>query len=425
MRRLLIFGLFIILISTLQTSVFAQGEVGIGTVTPQEKLDVNGAVIIRSESTAGTTNPGTIQYNTTEGWHEGWLSSGEWRKQENDYDYLAGNYSSTGCGLSVINTFGTYFTTTTALSPFYSLTQDKKIQYLFTAAELTAAGYCSGEITSIGFNVISIGTTPTYNSFTIKVKNTATTTLTTTFETGAVIAFGPSTITIVAGTNTFNFTTPYTWDGTSNLLFELCYDNTVTGTNPTIESSTVGLGYNATTYRNATSAFGGCSFLATATPSTQRPVIKIGGSTFGTFLTANNYNKFNKGIVIGSPLIPAPYEFHGPGTITGEAIYDDNTLISDYVFDHYFDGAIKEEDAKLHAEYEMYSLEEMIKFMIDERHLPTIEGRKEWIQNGKFSVGALSTQLWTTTETQSLYLIELNSRLDTLEEQLDKLNSEK
>ena len=63
--------------------------------------------------------------------------------------------------------------------------------------------------------------------------------------------------------------------------------------------------------------------------------------------------------------------------------------------------------------------------MIYERHLPTIEGREEWKQNGKFSVGELSTQLWTTTETQSLYLIELNSRLDTLEEQLDKLNSEK
>ena len=425
MRRLLLFGLSFILILTLQTTVFAQGEVGIGTVTPQEKLDVNGAIIIRSESTAGITAPGTIQYNTTEGWHEGWLSSGEWRKQENDYDYLAGTYSSTGCGVNVISTFGTYITTTTALSPFYSTAQDKKIQYLFTATELIAAGYCAGDITSIGFNVISIGTTPTYNSFTIKVKNTLTTTLTTTFETGTITAFGPSAITITAGTNTFNFTTPYTWDGSSNLVFELCYDNTSSGTNPTIESSTVALGFNATAYRQLTTASGGCIFTILATTSTQRPVIKIGGSTFGTFLTANNYNKFNKGIVIGSPLIPAPYEFHGPGTITGEAIYDDNTLISDYIFDHYFDGKISEKDAKLHADYEMFSLEEMIRFMIDERHLPTIDGREQWMNNGKFSVGALSTQLWTTSETQSLYLIELNSRLNTLEEQINKLNSEK
>ena len=50
-----------------------------------------------------------------------------------------------------------------------------------------------------------------------------------------------------------------------------------------------------------------------------------------------------------------------------------------------------------------------------QRHLPTIQGRADWQREGSFSLGEMANQLWSTTETQALYLTELNDKLDALE----------
>ncbi|MFC2088911.1 hypothetical protein ACFLSX_04855, partial [Calditrichota bacterium] len=123
------------------------------------------------------------------------------------------------------------------------------------------------------------------------------------------------------------------------------------------------------------------------------------------------------GLVVGSPT----GGHLGAGTINAEAIYDDNTIISDYVFDRYFDGKVKEEDEALHGHYQMLSLEEMIAFMKKIRHLPTIIGREEWKKKGKSSLGELVNQLWETVETQSIYIMELNERIDSMERIMQKL----
>ncbi|HNO28921.1 MAG TPA: hypothetical protein PKN15_09030, partial [Chitinophagales bacterium] len=129
--------------------------------------------------------------------------------------------------------------------------------------------------------------------------------------------------------------------------------------------------------------------------------------------------------VVGTPAIPAPYVHHGDGTVTAQSLYDDNTLLSDHVFDYYFDGKVADQDLALHSDYKMASLEEMIAFMEEQRHLPTIQGRSAWEQNGKFSVGQLSTELWETSETQSLYILELNKRIEALKAKSDSLEPTK
>lgn len=418
MRRALLLTQLLLLFILSFSAAFGQGEVGIGTTTPQEKLDVNGALIIRSEATSPTPATGTIQYNTTVGWHEGWLGSGEWRKEENDYDYVSGTYASTGCGAALSTSVGTYVTTATTESPFYKTTADKKIQYLIKASELTTAGFCAGNITSVGFIVTTLGAA-SYSEYAIGMKNTSTTSLTTSWETGVTSVYGPSSITVVLGNNDFTLTTPFYWDGTSNLVIEICYNNTTTGLSSFVQIDNSG-GYNKTTYKTGTSLTPCVSFTSPVT-SVNRPVIRLTGLTYGTYLTANNYYYFSKGIILGSPVIPSPYEHHGPGTITGEAIYDDNTQLSDYIFDAYFDGTLNEEDATAHAGYQLLSIDEMIRYIIDNRHLPTIYGRSEWNASGTFSTGTLSTQLWATSETQILYLLELNQRLETLQQDLNKL----
>ncbi len=113
------------------------------------------------------------------------------------------------------------------------------------------------------------------------------------------------------------------------------------------------------------------------------------------------------GLVVGAPTGGDK----GAGTINATAVYDDNVLLTDYVFDKYFDGSVRESDLPLHSNYNMLSLSQMADYISVNRHLPTIPGRDEWEKNGKFSLGVLANHLWETAETQALYVVELNNEI--------------
>lgn len=123
------------------------------------------------------------------------------------------------------------------------------------------------------------------------------------------------------------------------------------------------------------------------------------------------------GVTIGSPTGGDK----GAGTLNAVAVYDDGQILSDHVFDWYFDGEVRAEDQERHGDYTMMSLQEMITFMEKERHLPTIEGRDEWNEKGSFSLGSLTTQLWVTVETQALYIKELKESMDAKDVQLQQV----
>jgi hypothetical protein len=126
-----------------------------------------------------------------------------------------------GTGMVGAGDFGGYF------QPFRSTFEKAKSQYIYLASELAAAGFTSGNITSLAFNVLSKTSTIPYNGFTISLKNTSSTNFATVaFETGATAYFTGNYSTVL-GINTFTFSTPFNWDGTSNLLVEVCYDNAV------------------------------------------------------------------------------------------------------------------------------------------------------------------------------------------------------
>ncbi len=398
-------------------NVYAQGYVGVGTTTPAEKLDVNGAVIVRGDATTVPPVAGTIRWNAADGMHDGRTSAGEWRRLENDMSLLTGDYYTINCALSLSTTVGGGVSTSVGAydTPFSTQFSDAKKQYLYFASELTSVGFCAGNITAIGFNVLTLGT-PNINNWTVKLKNTPLTALTgTTYETGLTTVYGPSNITIAAGVNTFTFGTPFYWDGTSNLMIEVCFDNgAAAGTNSSVNINNLGIVNRNRNYNATLALSSGCGLVTGTLVSPVRPNVIITGTTTGPTPTTTSYIYSVQPWVVGTPALPAPYLSHGPGTVTAQALYDDNTLLSDYVFDAYFDGRVSEEDLALHADYKMADLEEMIQFMEEHRHLPTIKGRSDWEQNGKFSVGELSSYLWETSETQALYIIELRKRLDAL-----------
>lgn len=175
------------------------------------------------------------------------------------------NVAPSSCGLSsgpctgptTLITIGTgnfQNTSTTYPSVYGHWYKNCRHQMLFTAYELLSAGIQPGKISSLSFSVVSIPTG--YQGYvpglqiSIKCVPPGYSVVTTNFDnTGFTQVYGPVSYTPVVGWNTHNFPTPYEWDGTSNLLVDVCYTLDVTPpyTNNPIMSATT-LTYNATIY---------------------------------------------------------------------------------------------------------------------------------------------------------------------------------
>ena len=152
--------------------------------------------------------------------------------------------------------------------------------------------------------------------------------------------------------------------------------------------------------------------------------MKLDAQIGGTFPTYPNssYLLAQEGVMIGSPAWAASgaapnYLFKGPGTLSAESsVWGGTVLLSDHVFDKYYDGTVKPEDARQAAGYRHFTVGEMAKYVEAERHLPTMDGRQKWMSEGEFSLDKLTNQLWVTVEEQSLYIKELNERMDALQQ---------
>ncbi|MBN8697453.1 MAG: gliding motility-associated C-terminal domain-containing protein [Bacteroidetes bacterium] len=141
---------------------------------------------------------------------------------------VCGPSATGGCAVSVPIIVGTGTLATNAYpTPFTGFWNNGRIQMLFTAAELNALGFVGGKITSIALDVAQKASTQPYSNFTIKIGCTNLSSLpTTAFQAVGTTVFGPTAVTTTLGINTYNLTTVYEWDGISNLIVEMCYNNT-------------------------------------------------------------------------------------------------------------------------------------------------------------------------------------------------------
>ena len=142
----------------------------------------------------------------------------------------AGGSATTGSGV----VGGSY------ISPFSHYFGGYKSQYLIKASELTVAGLSAGNITAMSLYVTSAGTT--YNGFALNIGSTAATALTTTFATPSFTNVYNGNITPTVGTYTINFSSSFAWDGTSNIIVQLCWSNNNTG------GAAAEVKYDATSY---------------------------------------------------------------------------------------------------------------------------------------------------------------------------------
>lgn len=110
-----------------------------------------------------------------------------------------------------------------------------KSQFLWTAAELSAAGLTAGNITSLRLQLNNAGSAAQFLKISMKhsaqnVLNASTPELS-----GFTEVYFLNTA-LVNGMNQFNFYTPFNWNGTDNILVEFSFTNPANGINSTLSS---------------------------------------------------------------------------------------------------------------------------------------------------------------------------------------------
>lgn len=135
-------------------------------------------------------------------------------------NFQIGNSSSTN---TTTNNVGTAYPT------YYG---NGRQQYLIRASELIALGLSAGNLRSLAFSVAgTIGNPDTLKSYTIKLAHTTSDTLGAAFLTPSfTTVFGPVDYKpMLSSINTHAFTLPFFWNGTSNVLVDICFTNGVYG----------------------------------------------------------------------------------------------------------------------------------------------------------------------------------------------------
>jgi hypothetical protein len=152
-------------------------------------------------------------------------------------------------------------------SPYCTYWWGNRNQFMIRASELYALGYVGGEINSVSWNTITPAPMSMTN-FTIYIGHTNSTALSG-WESGLTqVYFNPS-FSDVAGWNEHVFTTPFAWDGVSNIVIETCFNNSSYQSGSQVEYSIAS--FNASYNYHADMA-GVCSSTSSSSiTQTQRP----------------------------------------------------------------------------------------------------------------------------------------------------------
>ncbi len=123
-------------------------------------------------------------------------------------------------------------------NPFGVSNSISRTQYMWTESELTTVGLTAGNIDKIKFDVNQLG--GDINNLKIRIKSSGNSELTEFKDDGFTEVYHQNTTFASTGINNFEFTAPYLWDGTSNIIAEFSYSNQETGTDNIINAADVG-----------------------------------------------------------------------------------------------------------------------------------------------------------------------------------------
>ena len=134
--------------------------------------------------------------------------------------------------------------------PFGSSESDTRAQYLWTSSELIAAGMTAGDISGMRFRFSSLGSS--MDRLTIRLKHSSKNSLIATdYEmSGFTEVYSRNTSFISTGWQSIEYTYPFIWDGISNIVVELIYDNKAAGVDNMVLADSSG--FNSGVYSSST-----------------------------------------------------------------------------------------------------------------------------------------------------------------------------
>ncbi|HRO97593.1 MAG TPA: hypothetical protein PLY79_11065, partial [Ferruginibacter sp.] len=203
-------------------------------------------------------------------------------------------------------------TSTTGVSPFSAGWEAVRTQYLIRASELQAVNLAAGDISALAF-FVTTGYSSIMKDYTLKIAHTNATALGTAYESGSFsTVYGP--VDYASGTTanawrTLDFDTPFTWDGTSNIIVEICFETDPDGSCGTCYGSTSTVRYTATSYNSVYARYADNS-------------VACGSTTFGSAQTSGRTFRPNMqftGTVIDNQTPNFTWEWN-PGALTGSSV---------------------------------------------------------------------------------------------------------
>ena len=223
------------------------------TFPTESYLNFQDSIICNGDSTVGN-----ITLNSTEFNHCG-LSS---------YSCDSTTYVSTLSGNSFIHHVG-------YSSPFLEVTS-RRLQIIYTASELQSFGLNQGKITSISFYVDSLVSQSSFQNYTIQIGCTSLPDGSIMWDTGLTTVYGPTNFNLTnSGWITFEFNSPYVWDGINNLILEFCYNATSIGYNTYLEYTNTSF-YAGRFYHTISNNNNICNYPNYLALFSMRPVTRFG-----------------------------------------------------------------------------------------------------------------------------------------------------
>jgi hypothetical protein len=158
--------------------------------------------------------------------------------------------------------------------PFAGAVDKNRLQVLYLASELRTAGLKPGVIEGLSINVSTKRSSRPYDNFRVALGHTTLSALGSQFVSNSTLSTVYSgSYTTQKGDNFIIFSTPFTWDGTSNIIVQICYDNQGFSS---LNDYVLGQSRSSTATFSLTAAGIGSAEACTLTPSynaTSRPFI--------------------------------------------------------------------------------------------------------------------------------------------------------
>lgn len=174
--------------------------------------------------------------------------------------------ASIGSGTSSISS------TTSVGAAYGSYYGNGHAQILVLASELTAAGFVAGNLTGMSFNITGLGSPTSLTNYTIKIGATSATAITTFQSPTFTTVYTNASYTPIIGTNIHTFSTAFNWNGTSNIIIDYCFANSVTGTSSAINTYTTTTFGSFVNYNvDGAAGAGACSTTTVSNASSNRP----------------------------------------------------------------------------------------------------------------------------------------------------------